>query len=487
MLKTKCQCPACRGTLRPGDSHDLICGTCGETVGVIDGIVDFARGRFGSAAEGDDYDRAHQTGDARAAAYYDQIRLAAGERWPASLGDVLEVGCGTGLLTRGLAGGGEARLMVATDISGDMLRTCRAHLERLGLVPARPVLFATYSGAERCFRDVAFDTCAGAQMLHHVNDVGGFLADIYRCLRPGGRAFFIEPNRRFHRALMQALADIAALLIARDPAQSDDLQLLLNQLASARQRLLLQDDPAALATLEDKLLFTGEAFEDMALGLGFATAEAIPLSPDQTGMLTARRLCAESGISDAYRQEIANLMPSVGARYFALLARQDTSPSLLLWMTKRVGPWPRRFQAPPPEPRLPGPEAPLAAYGGQPPHWFIELLARPSTDGLTLTVGGWCLAAADVKAVRITLDGATVAPTVWLPRPDVHLAMNQAGRYPAWNALCCGLSAEEFLPGAQARDGEVPLRVEIVLASGIVLPAEAPPVLRLNEKMIVAA
>lgn len=487
MLTTKCQCPACRGTLRPTESHDLVCGTCGETVCVIDGIVDFARGRFGFVAEADDYDRTHQTGDARAAAYYDQIRLAAGERWPVSLGDVLEVGCGTGLLTRGLAGPGEARLLVATDISGDMLRTCKKRLERLGLVPARPVLFATYSGAEHCFRDVAFDTCAGAQMLHHVDDVCGFLAAIYRCLRPGGRAFFIEPNRRFHRALMQALADIAALMIARERADSNDRQLLLNLLASARQRLLLQDDPVALMRLEDKLLFTGEAFEDMAHGLGFATAEAIPLSPDPTGMLIARRLCAESGISEAYGQEIANLMPSVGARYFGLLARQDTSPSLLLWMTKRVGPWPRRFQAPPPEPRLPGPEAPLAAYGGQPPHWFIEIMAHPSADGLTLTVGGWCLAAADIKAVRITLDGVTVAPTVWLPRPDVHLAMNQAGHYPAWNALCCGLSAEEFLPGSRARNGEVPLRVEIVLASGIVLPAEAPPTLQLNEKLVVAA
>jgi ubiquinone/menaquinone biosynthesis C-methylase UbiE len=82
---------------------------------------------------------------------------------------------------------------VLTDVSPEMLRICRTHLTRLGLASALPVRFATYSAHEACFCDEAFDSCIGTSVVHHITDVRAFLTDVWRILRPGGRA----PNRVF--------------------------------------------------------------------------------------------------------------------------------------------------------------------------------------------------------------------------------------------------------------------------------------------------
>src|SRR6185312_6168915 len=148
---------------------------------------------------------------------------------------------------------------------------------------------------------------------------------------PGGRAFFLEPNQRHDRALGQTLADVLAILYARDAEWSEDKQRILNLIAESRRRLLHQDDHDFMATLEDKHMFIAEAFEAMALELGFATAEAIPSRPGENPAATTRELCHEVGASQGFTDIIAGLAGSIGGRYFDLLSPRDRSPSLLLW------------------------------------------------------------------------------------------------------------------------------------------------------------
>ena len=209
------QCPACKGDLLADTGR---CRVCGQDYATQDGILDFVAGRFATQLDAASYDASHTIDDDIAEADYRQFRQAAAHRWPPSLGAVVEIGCGTGGFSRAMIGHGDATDAVLTDVSLDMLRLCRGHLDRLGIGTALPVQFATYSATEACFRDAAFDTCIGASVVHHIADVRGFLADVWRLLKPGGRACFIEPRpalssragdgvRRHHRDAAGARSD----------------------------------------------------------------------------------------------------------------------------------------------------------------------------------------------------------------------------------------------------------------------------------------
>ena len=107
--------------------------------------------------------------------------LKAGER-------VLDVGCGAGRYTFLLADRG--MVMEGLELSPDLLKWL-THFDggKYGM--------RTWCG------DVAnpaaelegrFDAIAGFFMLHHLDDLRGAFAGLVKCLKPGGRMVFIEPN-----------------------------------------------------------------------------------------------------------------------------------------------------------------------------------------------------------------------------------------------------------------------------------------------------
>lgn len=482
MLTTRFQCPECGGSLAER-ADALSCQRCGSLVPVRDGIADFVRGRFDTSLDVAAYDQEHGIDEDRPGRFYDQIRAEAGARWPANLGSVLEVGCGTGLYSRALLATHEARDVVFTDVSVGMLRECRAHLARLGLLEGRDVAFATYSSNEACIRDAVFDTFIGTSVLHHILDVRAFLVDVFRGLKPGGRAFFIEPARRYHQAMAQSLADIAAYLIARDDGATEGFQGILNWLAQQRQSLMHKDDLAFVARLEDKHQFLPEEFNDLAAGIGFATAESIPLGEDRTGAGTVRRLCVDLGIAPPFLNEIVRLMPAMGGRFMSLLGPTDWSPSYLLWVTKGRGPSVRTFQARPGQART---VAVGPAAGGVAPRWHIRVAAGPGAEGTVLGVSGWYISNVDVVGLRVTIDGRSQDTAVWLPRPDVHKSINTHGQYSAWNAMCCGVGEDLTFGDAIPSGGAHGLRVDVVLASGVVARLLGPDRIRLGEAVVFA-
>jgi len=101
-------------------------------------------------------------------------------------GRVLEVGCGTGLLTEAL--GAEGVRLVAIDVSLDLLRRAR---DRAG--PHRNVVLSVQNAYSAGLRPASFDAVVGISVLHHL-ELGSALAEFRRVLRPGGRLLFSEPN-----------------------------------------------------------------------------------------------------------------------------------------------------------------------------------------------------------------------------------------------------------------------------------------------------
>lgn len=88
--------------------------------------------------------------------------------------DVLEVGCGTGLLMQGLSG--TARRLAGVDLSPGMLR------------PARERGFDVIEGSAEALpvADDSFDLVFSFKVLAHVPDIKRALAEMLRVLRPGG-------------------------------------------------------------------------------------------------------------------------------------------------------------------------------------------------------------------------------------------------------------------------------------------------------------
>lgn len=101
--------------------------------------------------------------------------------------DLLDIGAGMGESSVYFALKGAH--VTANDISSVMLNRC-VDLGRKHGVEITPLLGAAehFNFGEECF-----DVVYGANVLHHVSDIGSFLHGVRKALRPGGRFFFYDP------------------------------------------------------------------------------------------------------------------------------------------------------------------------------------------------------------------------------------------------------------------------------------------------------
>src|ERR1700722_17065056 len=128
-MLSKFQCPLCNGALA---ADTCACVVCGRSYITADGILDFVGGRFATQLDADTYDTINTVEDASSEIAYQSYKQVAAHRWPMSFGLVVEIGCGTGSLSRSMLRHHDAVDAVVTDVSPDMLRLCRANLDRLG-------------------------------------------------------------------------------------------------------------------------------------------------------------------------------------------------------------------------------------------------------------------------------------------------------------------------------------------------------------------
>jgi SAM-dependent methyltransferase len=122
----------------------------------------------------------------REAALARRVLVRAGER-------LLEIGCGEGANLHHLRDEGAIRFGV--DYSGAKTAFARR---------ATDAHTVTADATRLPFTDGAFDAVLIRDVLHHIEDVVGVLAEARRVLRPGGRLTLLEPNRASPFILMQA-------------------------------------------------------------------------------------------------------------------------------------------------------------------------------------------------------------------------------------------------------------------------------------------
>ncbi len=107
--------------------------------------------------------------------------------------DVLEVGCGTGLILKEIAG--EARRASGVDLSQGML--ARSRERGLRVVQGDAIALP--------FGSATFDVVCAYKVMPHIQDLEAALAEMSRLLRPGGHLLLEFYNRRSLRYLVKRL------------------------------------------------------------------------------------------------------------------------------------------------------------------------------------------------------------------------------------------------------------------------------------------
>lgn len=135
-------------------------------------------------------------------------QLQAGIVEASALGrEVLEVGCGTGLILSRIAR--VARRAVGVDLSARMLETARARGLDVQRADARALPFP----------DASFDVAYSFKVLAHIQQLGAALAEMTRITRPGGRLFFEFYNRHSLRFLARRVRGGRAIAAGIDDDQ----------------------------------------------------------------------------------------------------------------------------------------------------------------------------------------------------------------------------------------------------------------------------
>jgi ubiquinone/menaquinone biosynthesis C-methylase UbiE len=96
---------------------------------------------------------------------------------------VLDVGCGPGSITRGLAERVAPGEVVGLDMSADVLQLARGEAQARGIDNLR---FERGSAYELPFRDESFDVVFAHQVLQHLREPGTAVREMLRVVRSGG-------------------------------------------------------------------------------------------------------------------------------------------------------------------------------------------------------------------------------------------------------------------------------------------------------------
>lgn len=131
---------------------------------------------------------------------------------------VLDIGCGLGINTLGLAGlvGNRGRV-IALDIQQKMLNGTMRRAKRIGVEDRiRPVL----ARPDSLGLSEKVDFILAFYMFHEVPDPPPFMAQVISCLGPAGRFMIVEPKfhvskRNFERTL--SLAEASGLILEERP------------------------------------------------------------------------------------------------------------------------------------------------------------------------------------------------------------------------------------------------------------------------------
>jgi ubiquinone/menaquinone biosynthesis C-methylase UbiE/uncharacterized protein YbaR (Trm112 family) len=260
------RCSVCASSYEVGDEA-LTCSGCGLRFPVLEGVPVLTKdSTVETKLEGIDYDAVHGVTEQRIG--------RTGARWKEMLERLglerecaLEIGAGTGALTRGLLQEKAVGRLTATDVSHKFLGMLGARIPSC----ETPVSLIACDANEQHFRPEAFDLVVGNLILHHLLDYDVTLRTCHDMLKPGGAAVFFEPVLK-GKIIVTLL--LALMLKCEETTRGGvlspaDRQQVRRQIQNHLKSKSPQDRES-LAQMEDKYIFSIEQLRETGKQAGFA-------------------------------------------------------------------------------------------------------------------------------------------------------------------------------------------------------------------------
>ena len=248
--------------------------------------------------------------------------------------EVLEIGCGTGLLTAGLVQSPLIDLCVSMDISRSFLQTALARAKSSTADPRLVLLCSDLNDLP--FSDQSFDAVFGNSILHHIYDYQNLLENLRRLLRPGGRLVFSEPCQQGKSLISFFLSAILKLdLTQASPYFSDDERRRIQGIFSVHMReSLASSDPSIKLKWEDKHIFDTSKLAEIAKCLGFSEFERRNTNPIRDGLRgSAERTLQIVGVTKSL-ERFRFLFDSFQEQYVKMLDTHTETPHQFLIFTR---------------------------------------------------------------------------------------------------------------------------------------------------------
>jgi ubiquinone/menaquinone biosynthesis C-methylase UbiE len=142
---------------------------------------------------------------------------------------VLDLGCGTGVVT--LAAAERGFRVVGVDHSPEMIEIARRKVDAAGL--AERVELEAGEADRLRFGDGEFDGVLCQGLLHHLPELGSCLDEVDRVLKPGGFLYISEPTRDATPLKRALLRTWRAMRRPRPPAREDEPETVEKPISSA--------------------------------------------------------------------------------------------------------------------------------------------------------------------------------------------------------------------------------------------------------------
>ncbi len=179
----------------------------------------------------------------------------------------LEIGCGAGALSCGLAKHSTYPKLIVTDPSVRFLEITSDQITRMSI--GRVPDYAIMSGEDvSLFPDGSLSLIVMRYTLHHIWNLNAFFAECNRVLIPGGVLLFEEPHASFFThscAMMQFMLDVAK---NKGLDLSDEIETQLNTYLLTIENYVRGDIDKS--NYEDKHLFSTENILDLSESNGFS-------------------------------------------------------------------------------------------------------------------------------------------------------------------------------------------------------------------------
>lgn len=426
---------ACGAVLAAGGDGQLRCGGCGNQYQVEDGIALLIAEGAATALDQIDYDAVYRIDDQASMAFAASQLELLGSRLGRPVDSFLEIGAGTGQFTLGFMRQARPARSLITDISPGMLAACRTRLRANGIA-GQDVGFAAWDGSMPLAPE-AFDFIAGFSVLHHVLDYQAMIASLAHALRPGGIAVFLEPNYRFHLAMVETACEIFVAAQESPEWQRDDLQHLADWVYENNTNLRFRGDERVLAGREDKHLFDADQLREAGSRAELDSVELLAAGDESFSGMEV--YSAQMNLSPRARDDLlaryARLLPGP----FAHLGIEDLAASSTIVFGNSAGTA---------TPALGGHPAKRLALPLESAQFRCDLAfdaVDPEGDA-RIRAEGWILGDRDLAYVALRQGDAEWLFPVSGVRLDVQSAINSTREYPIRRALFSGVAAQAYGP-----------------------------------------